>query len=257
MIVSLIQSSVVDDKRENLARAEALSERADGADFIVLPEMFLCPYDTASFVKNAEPFGCEATETLSRIAARRNAILIGGSMPEADGGRIYNTSFVFGKSGEPIARHRKAHLFDVNVEGGQKFRESETLSAGEAATVFDTPFGRAGVCVCFDIRFSNFVNDMRADMLFVPAAFNMTTGPLHWELLFRARAVDSQMFAFGCAPARNSSASYVSYANSIAVDPWGRVIANAGTEETVLNVTVDPDETKRARTQIPIGNGKQ
>ncbi|MCR5611886.1 MAG: carbon-nitrogen hydrolase family protein [Clostridiales bacterium] len=254
MIVSLMQTSVSDDKRENLARAEALSKRADGADIIMLPEMFCCPYSSDSFVKNAEPYGGRVTETLSAIAAKRNAIVIGGSMPEADGGRIYNTSFVFGKSGELIAKHRKAHLFDINVEGGQRFFESETLSAGDSATVFDTPFGRAGVCVCFDIRFSDFVNGMKADMLFVPAAFNMTTGPMHWELLFRARAVDSQMFAFGCAPARNEKASYVSYANSIAVDPWGRVIARAGTGETVLNVAVDPEETKRARAQIPIGN---
>lgn len=243
---------VTDSKAENLARAEALSERAEGADIIMLPEMFCCPYEPASFVKNAEPFGGAAAETLSRIALKRNAIVIGGSMPEADGGRIFNTSFVFGRSGEPIARHRKAHLFDINVEGGQRFFESETLSAGDRATVFETPFGKAGVCVCFDIRFSDFVNGMGADFLFVPAAFNMTTGPMHWELLFRARAVDNQAFAFGCAPARDTSASYVSYANSIAVDPWGRVIARAGTEETVVNVTVDPEEIKRARTQIPI-----
>ncbi|MBO4384952.1 MAG: carbon-nitrogen hydrolase family protein [Clostridia bacterium] len=254
MIVSLIQSSVTEDKLENLARAEALSERSDGADFIMLPEMFCCPYDAASFVKNAEPFGERVTEALSGIAAKRNAVLIGGSMPESDGGRIYNTCFVFGKDGGLIARHRKAHLFDINVEGGQSFRESDTLSAGGSATVFPTPFGKAGVCVCFDVRFSSFVNDMRADMLFVPAAFNMTTGPMHWELLFRARAVDSQMFAFGCAPSRNTDASYVSYANSIAVDPWGRVIANAGINETVVNVAVDPAETARARAQIPIGN---
>lgn len=255
MKVSLIQMRVTDDKAQNLRRASELALTAAGADVIMLPEMFCCPYSGDSFVKNAEAAGGRVTDTLRRIARVTGAYLIGGSMPELDSGRIYNTCFVYAPDGSVIARHRKAHLFDIDVKGGQRFCESDTLAAGEGPTVFETPFGRAGVCVCFDIRFPEFICSMRgAEFLFVPAAFNMTTGPLHWELLFRARAVDLQAFTFGCAPARDEGAPYVSYANSVAVSPWGRVIARAGQGEQVLTAEFDPAEAARAREQIPVGN---
>ncbi|MBO4562175.1 MAG: carbon-nitrogen hydrolase family protein [Clostridia bacterium] len=254
MRISLIQMNVGPDKAANLARAEALAEKAMGSDLIMLPEMFCCPYENAQFVKNAEKEGDPVTEALSRIAKSAGAYLIGGSMPEEDCGHIYNTCFVYDPEGQRIARHRKAHLFDIDVKGGQRFMESDTLSAGDGATVFDTPFGKVGVCICFDIRFPAFIHGMEdIDMLAVPAAFNMTTGPLHWELLFRARAVDEQVFAFGCAPARDASSSYVSYANSIAVDPWGRVMASAGTDECVLTLDIDLEEVRAVRAQIPVG----
>ena len=255
MKLALIQMKIADDKRANLARAEALARRAEGSDVIMLPEMFCCPYTSRAFAENAEEEGGPVTETLSRIARENGAYLIGGSRPERDGERLYNTCFCFDPRGELAAKHRKAHLFDVDIEGGQRFCESKTFSAGTEPTVFDTPFGRFGVIVCFDIRFPAFIRRMQGvDFLAVPAAFNMTTGPLHWELLFRARAVDGQMFAFGCAPARDENARYVSYANSIAVDPWGRIAAKAGAEETLLLLDIDPAEVRSVRKQIPIGN---
>lgn len=246
--------SVSGNRSENLRRAAELVRRAEGADVIMLPEMFCCPYTARAFVQNAEAEGGTVTEALSRMATASGAYLIGGSMPELENGRIYNTCFVFGPRGERIARHRKVHLFDVDIRGGQRYRESETLSPGEGTTVFGTPFGRFGVAICFDIRFPYFIGKMRdINFLAVPAAFNMTTGPLHWELLFRARAVDGQFFTFGCAPARDEGARYVSYGNSIAVDPWGRVLARAGAEETVLTVEIDPREVRAVREQIPVG----
>ena len=254
MKISLIQMNVTSDKLYNLAHAEELVRRAACSDVIMLPEMFCCPYSPGSFVKNAEPEGGQVTHALSRMAKESGAYLIGGSMPESEDGRIYNTCFVYDPTGRRIARHRKAHMFDIDVKGGQRFFESETLTAGDSATCFDTPWGRFGVCVCFDIRFPDFIREMRGiDFLAVPAAFNMTTGPLHWELLFRARAVDEQVFTFGCAPARDEKSSYVSYANSIAVSPWGKVIARADAEETVLTVNVDPNEVREVREQIPTG----
>ncbi len=255
MKLTLIQMKIAEDKALNLARAEALARRAEGSDVIMLPEMFCCPYHNSAFRENAEAEGGPVTEALSRIARENGAYVIGGSMPERDGERIYNTCFCYAPNGERVAKHRKAHLFDVDIEGGQRFRESKTFSAGTEPTVFDTPFGRFGVVICFDIRFPAFIRELKGiDFLAVPAAFNMTTGPLHWELLFRARAVDGQMFAFGCAPARDENARYVSYANSIAVDPWGRVIARADEGETLLMLDIDPAEVRSVRKQIPIGN---
>ncbi|MBR5714367.1 MAG: carbon-nitrogen hydrolase family protein [Clostridia bacterium] len=253
MRISLIQMSVDYDKSKNILHASDLIKKASGADVIMLPEMFCCPYSSESFIRNAEDCGGSVARMLERAARDTGAYIIGGSMPEIENGRIYNTCLVYDPSGKSIARHRKAHMFDVDIKGGQCFRESDTLTPGADATTFDTPFGRFGLCICFDIRFSGFIHSMRGiDFLAVPAAFNMTTGPLHWELLFRARAVDEQVFTFGCAPARDEHGAYVSYANSIAVSPWGRVIARAGYDEEILSLNVNVDEVGEVRQQIPI-----
>ncbi len=254
MKLSLIQMRVADDKQKNLLHAAELIRSCRGADVVMLPEMFCCPYGAEHFKRNAEPEGGPVTKTLSALARENGIYLIGGSMPEADEGRIFNTCFVYDPEGNRTAKHRKAHMFDIDIAGGQRFMESETLSAGAGTTVFDTPFGRFGLCICFDVRFAEFVYSMRGiDFLAVPAAFNMTTGPLHWELLFRARAMDCQAFAFGCAPARDETAPYVSYGNSIAVSPWGKVIARADENEAVLTVEADRGEALSVRAQIPIG----
>lgn len=254
MKLSLIQMKVGSCKERNLERAAELINSAPRSDLYMLPEMFCCPYDSALFGDYAEPEGGRVYSALSDMAKSAGAYLIGGSMPELSEGKIYNTCFVFDGNGSQIARHRKAHLFDVDIKGGQRFMESETLSAGDSPTVFPTPFGNIGVCICFDIRFPAFIHEMKnIDVLAVPAAFNMTTGPLHWELLFRARAVDEQVFTLGCAPARDESAGYVSYANSIICDPWGRTVARAGAEETVLSFDIDVNEARAVRRQIPVG----
>lgn len=254
MKIALIQMTVGQNKAENLQRASSLALKAKGADVIMLPEMFCCPYENEAFSKNSEREGEMVCEMLAQTAKACGAYVIGGSIPEADGEKLYNTCFVYDPSGHMIAKHRKAHLFDVDIKGAQRYRESDSFSPGEGITVFDTPFGRFGVCICFDIRFSGFIREMKdIDFLAVPAAFNMTTGPLHWELLFRARAVDEQIFTFGCAPARNENSKYVSYGNSIAVSPWGKVLARAGFDETVLTVSIDPNEVREIRAQIPIG----
>ena len=112
-----------------------------------------------------------------------------------------------------IVRHlnKKMHLFDIDIKGGQYFKESDTLTAGDQVTVFDTEFGKIGLCICFDFRFPELARQMvdkGAKVILVPAAFNMTTGPAHWELLFRQRAVDNQIFTLGTAPARNEREEY-------------------------------------------------
>ena len=154
-----------------------------------------------------------------------------------------------------IGKHRKTHLFDIDVKGGQSFKESDTLTAGNSGTVFDTEFGRMGVMICFDIRFPEFarmmVND-GAKMIFVPAAFNMTTGPAHWELSFRARALDNQIYMLGCAPARNPAASYISWGHSIFTDPWGRVVDMLDEKEGILIGEIDLDYENEIREQLPL-----
>lgn len=257
MKTALIQMPVVKDKAENLARAAKEIQRAarDGAELAILPEMFCCPYSNASFRANAEEAGGRIHTAMAEAARKAGLWLVAGSMPELADGKIYNTSFVFDPDGHQVAFHRKAHLFDIDVQGGQRFFESETLSAGNRATVFDTPFGRLGLCICFDIRFPELARVMAlagAQAMIVPAAFNLTTGPAHWELAFRQRAVDNQFFTLGVAPARDEEGTYVSYGNSIACDPWGTVIARAGSGEEQLLVELDFSRNEAVRRQLPL-----
>lgn len=262
MKVSVIQMRVGPGKKENLRHAAALVAQAarEGADMAVLPEMFVCPYENRAFLENGEPAGGQIWQALAEMAENHGVYLVGGSFPERADGRLYNSSFVFDPRGKQIDRHRKVHLFDVNVAGGQYFQESDTFTAGGDITVFDTAFGRMGLCICFDLRFPELARIMAlegAQVLLVPAAFNMTTGPLHWELLFRSRAIDDQVFTVGCAPARDENGPYVSYGNSLIADPWGRVLVRAEADEAVLTTELDLTEVERVREQLPLMSARR
>ena len=262
MRISVIQMNVTSEPAENLIHAGQLVRQAKqtGADVVILPEMFVCTYENASFLAHAEPVQGRIWQTLSRLAAENEMYLVGGSFPDLEGERLYNTCFVFGPDGAQIARHRKAHLFDISVEGGQSFRESDTFSPGNDITLFPTKFGLMGLCICFDFRFPELSRLMAlegAKVLLVPAAFNMTTGPLHWELLFRSRAVDNQLFTVGCAPARDENGPYVSYGNSIIADPWGKVLSRADGAEAILTADLDLEEIDRVRQQLPLMSARR
>ena len=138
--------------------------------------------------------------------------------------------------------------------------ESDTFTPGDSLTLFDTPFGRIGVAICFDIRFAEWFRMMAlegARLILVPGAFNMTTGPAHWELSLRMRAVDNQCFVAGCAPARDTSASYVSYGNSLISDPWGTVCGRLDAEQGLLLQDVELGYADAIRSQIPILSGRR
>ena len=257
MRVALIQMPVTADREGNLrTAAEKLRQAAaGGADIAVLPEMFCCPYENRCFRPYGEEAGGPAQAMLSQTAAETGMYVVGGSIPELEDGRVYNTCFVYGPDGAQLARHRKAHLFDIDVPGGQRFKESDTFSPGDSITTFETKFGTMGLCICFDLRFEELARCMclrGARVIFVPAAFNMTTGPAHWELLFRQRAVDNQCFTVGVSPARDEAGSYVAYGNSLAVDPWGTVLCRAGAEETTLYADLDLERLEAVRAQLPI-----
>lgn len=262
MKISLLQLSVSPDKQTNLRRAAAAVRAAKGrgAELAILPEMFCCPYDNQCFPQYAEPAGGMIWTALSQMARSNQLWLVGGSFPEREGGRIYNTCFVFGPDGTQMARHRKIHLFDIDIQGGQRFRESDVLSPGEDVTVFTTPFGTFGVCICFDLRFPALFEamaDRGAQAIFVPAAFNRTTGPKHWELLFRGRAVDHQLYTVGVSSARDEGAAYVAYGHSLVCDPWGFVAAQAGHDETALDAVLDLSLVNAVRQQLPVRSARR
>lgn len=256
--IAAIQMSTVADKMENVRTVKTYLEKIkdENPDFVILPEMFCCPYQTENFPIYAEEEGGPIWQQLSAYAKQYGVYLIGGSMPEKDAeGNVYNTCYVFDREGKQIGKHRKVHLFDIDIKGGQTFKESDTLTAGDSDTVFDTEFGKMGVMLCFDIRFPELsrmmVND-GARIVFVPAAFNMTTGPAHWELSFRTRALDNQIYMVGCAPARDVSAGYISWGHSIVTDPWGRVTGMLDENEGILLAELDMDYEEQVREELPL-----
>lgn len=255
--IAQIQMAVGRDKATNIRHACELIRQAaqQKIDMAILPEMFCCPYENDAFRPYGEYLGGEAQTALAALAKELGIWIVGGSVPELEENRVYNTCFVFDETGREIAKHRKMHLFDVAVEGGQYFRESDTLSAGNAITVFDTPWGKVGLCICFDLRFEELARCMTLQgvrILIVPAAFNMTTGPAHWELLFRQRAVDNQLFTIGTSPARCETESYVAWGHSIVCDPWGSVLHQCGAAEEIAVTEIPLQRVDAVRQQLPI-----
>lgn len=192
---------------------------------------------------------------LQQLAKECEVYLIGGSIPEQDEGKLFNTCPVFGPDGNLLLKHRKIHLFDIDVPGKIRFQESETLSPGSSLSVFETPLCKVGVGICYDIRFAELAQlyaKKGCQLLVYPGAFNLTTGPAHWELLQRARALDNQVYVATASPARDESASYVAWGYSSVVNPWGEVITKAGSDESVVYADIDLQYLADVRQQIPI-----
>lgn len=261
--LALCQMNVIDDKKANLEKASSMI--ADGignnADFIILPEMFNCPYSNDKFIEYAEEEKDSYTlNKISKLAGDNNVYILAGSIPEREDDKIFNTSYLFDKKGNIIAKHRKMHLFDIDVKDKITFKESDVLTAGDEFTIADTEFGKIGIGICYDVRFVELARIMvenGAMILFYPGAFNMTTGPAHWELLFRARALDNQVFCVGVAPALNTDASYHSYGHSIVTNPWGEVISQADENENLIICEIDLSEIKKIREEIPLLKNKR
>lgn len=254
-LVQMVVSSVVE---ENLEKASSMVGKAAaaGAQVVALPEMFSCPYQTDLFPLYAQLEGGPMWQWFSALAIRENIWLVGGSVPELDEqGKVYNTCYVFDPSGKQVGKHRKVHLFDINIKNGQQFKESDTLTAGKDLCLVETPFGKIGIMICFDIRFmewARLLTDAGADLLIIPGAFNMTTGPKHWELLMRMRAVDNQLFVAAVSPARDASAGYIAYGHSMIVDPWGEVLHRLDEKEGIMISEIDLSMNAKIRAQLPV-----
>lgn len=254
---ALLQTKVYDNKEKNVNNALKLIEKAskEGADIAILPEMFCCPYDNLYFKLFSEEQGGFAYKAIGNAAKEYGIYVVAGTIPELENDKVYNTAYVFDKKGELIAKHRKMHLFDIDIEGGQYFKESDTFTPGRDVTVFDTEFCKIGLAICYDIRFPELSRLMAvegAEVIIIPGAFNMTTGPAHWELHFRARALDNQVYAIGVAPARDLEASYHSYGNSIVASPWGSVVNKMDEKEGYIIQEIDLNYVKKIRNELPL-----
>lgn len=264
--IALCQILVGDDKAKNIAKAtSAVTEAAaNGAQVVSLPECWNSPYATTSFPQYAEEIPSKkdqlnaadhpSTLALSNLAKQHQIYLIGGSIPEKDSGSVYNTSIIFSPEGEILAKHRKVHLFDIDVPGRITFKESDTLSAGNSVTVFDTPYCKIGVGICYDIRFpelSMLMSRKGAKVLVFPGAFNLTTGPAHWELLQKGRAVDNQLYVAAASPARGPEGGYQAWGHSTVISPWGEVVATCEHDEAIVYAELDLEKVDEMRRNIP------
>ncbi|KAI1459172.1 carbon-nitrogen hydrolase [Annulohypoxylon moriforme] len=268
--LSLIQLASGPDKAANLSHARDLVLQAarDGAKLVVLPECFNSPYGCEYFPSYAEtllpyppsPTQAPSYHALSSMASEAGVFLVGGSIPEADPDpatkKYYNTSLTFGPDGKLLGTHRKVHLFDIDIPGKITFRESEVLFPGNKVTLIDLPgYGKIAVAICYDVRFPELATIAArrgAFALIYPGAFNTTTGPLHWSLLGRARAMDNQIYVALCSPARDKGASYPAYGHTLIVDPMARVLEEAGEGESVVSWELDGKVVEETRRNIPL-----
>ncbi|ORY81765.1 carbon-nitrogen hydrolase [Leucosporidium creatinivorum] len=264
-------------KQTNLSLARnKIREAAKGdgngkPDLIVLPEIFNSPYATGSFRHYAEtiPFtrgqvtepsalaGSESLVMLSQAAKEEGVWLVGGSIPElGPEDKIYNSSPTFNRDGQLVALHRKVHLFDIDIPGGITFKESDTLTGGDRLTMVETEFGNIAIGICYDVRFPEMAQIAAragAIAMIYPAAFNTTTGPLHWDLLQRARAVDNQFYVIMCSPARATSGDgYKAWGYSGVTDPSGKIVAQLEEKEGILFAEIDVEAIAKARAGIPV-----
>jgi predicted amidohydrolase len=261
MRVAVCQMRSGEDVEDNLSVARRLlidaAER--GADLAVLPEVFPFLGPRQRIAEIAEPLpGGPAGEMLGSVARERAMWVLGGSLAERDGEYIHNTSPLLDRTGEIVARYRKIHLFDVNLDGQPPFRESATYTAGTELVTHVVDDVRVGLAICYDLRFPELFRGLMAlgaELFTMPAQFQHRTGVAHWEPLIRARAIENQCFVaaaaqwgdFGRPEERRRS-----FGNSIVVDPWGEVLARAPEEgDGVWLADVDLAELRRVRTILP------
>lgn len=258
-IVAVVQMHSTADKASNLRQATSLVEEAvnQGAEFVALPELFLCLSSGETMVAQAEPVPGPATDALAQIARRLGITLLGGSLPEQSGDaqRVFNTSVLFGPDGTMLSVYRKTHLFGIDVPGQVTFDESRFMRAGNELVVVETPVGRLGHSTCFDLRFPELYRRLtfegNAHILAVPSAFTMETGRDHWETLLRARAVENQVYVIAPNQCGKHAPGLRTYGRSMIVDPWGIPLAIAPDGPSIAVAVIDSSRLEQVRKRIP------
>jgi predicted amidohydrolase len=260
MRIGIAQLNTCSDKEENLICAEKLIDELalQGAELIVLPEHFNFIGPEKLFWEMSEELANSPSLARIRQKAIDHAIHIhSGTLLEKDGDNLYNTGVVFNPKGEIIARYRKIHLFDVEVPGGTKYLESENITAGNEVVTFTLGSITFGLSTCYDLRFPELYRELvtrGAQVILVPAAFTMQTGRDHWELLLRARAVENLCYVIASNQYGSCPPKHLSFGRSMAIDPWGVVLSQAGDEVCAISVDIDLERLSHIRTTFPALN---
>lgn len=261
MKASLIQMNTQGDKAANLDAAEKLIEQAvaqEKPDLVVLPELFAyLGVDPAQIHASGETFpDGESYQRMSKLAKRLKVAIHAGSVVERRGNRFYNSTVVFDADGKELARYSKIHLFDVEVPNGASFRESDTISRGEDVVTYKLGDATVGCAICYDIRFPELFRQLRdkgADVIVLPAAFTLATGKDHWEVLVRARAIETQTYFLATGQTLSfADGKKWNWGHSMIVDPWGHIVAQASDGVGSTSARLDLSYVEKVRDQIPV-----
>ncbi|MDA0672388.1 MAG: carbon-nitrogen hydrolase family protein [Cyanobacteria bacterium] len=258
-LAAAIQMTSVPDLDRNLAQAEDFIDLAvrQGAELVTLPENFSFLGDEAAKVAQADTI-CKASESfLKKMAQRYQVTLLGGGYPvPTAGNKVYNTALLVAPDGSELLRYEKVHLFDVNVPDGNTYRESNTVVSGQRLPgVYPSkPLGNIGLSVCYDVRFPELyrhLSQMGAEVMVVPAAFTAFTGKDHWQVLLQARAIENTCYILAPAQTGYHNSRRQSHGHAVIIDPWGLVLADAGTQPGVAIAEINPSRLAQVRQQMP------
>jgi predicted amidohydrolase len=257
--VGMIQMRSGRSPEANRAAAAKLigDAKEGGADYVLTPEITnIMEIDRQRLFAALAPEEQDHCLATFRELARNLGIFlhVGSLAVKASPDKAANRSFLIDRTGEVIARYDKIHMFDVDLADGESYRESRNFRPGELAVIADLPWGRLGLTVCYDMRFPALYRALAeagASFLSVPSAFTRQTGEAHWHVLLRARAIENGCFVFAAAQGGKHENGRETYGHSLVVDPWGKVLAEGGTEPEVIFADVDPAEVAAARGRIP------
>jgi deaminated glutathione amidase len=257
--VGLVQMRAAQTPAANMDAVAKLvaKAKAGGADYVQTPEMtnLMVTGREALFAAITEEARDKSLAALRELARRHAVWLHAGSLAvKVSPERAANRSFLIDPKGEIAARYDKIHMFDVDLAGGESYRESRSYSAGESAILADLPWGRLGLSICYDLRFPALFRALAvagASFLAIPSAFTRQTGEAHWQVLMRARAIETGSFVFAAAQAGRHDNGRETYGHSIVVDPWGTVLAEGDAEPGVVFADIDPAAVAAARARIP------
>jgi len=262
--IAVLQMNSGEDKAANVETALRLIDdaAATGARLVVLPEIWTFLGNDEGNRANAEPIPGPVSDALAAKARQHGIYLHGGSMLEKRIGepKLFNTTVVFDPSGEIVAQYSKIHMFDVVLDGVASYQESNSVQRGEEIVTFDMDGTSVGLAICYDLRFPELFRILRlrgADLIVLPAAFTMTTGKDHWEVLIRARAIENQVYMVSCGQFGPDASGKWCYGRSLVADPWGTVLGTAPDREYVLRATVDLDYLQKVRRQVPSVENRQ
>jgi predicted amidohydrolase len=257
--VGLIQMRSAREPQVNIeAAAKLIGEAKEGgADYVLTPEMTnIMELSREKLFATIVPEENDPSLATFRELARALGIYvhIGSLAVKVSPDKAANRAFVIDRKGDIVARYDKIHMFDVDLANGERYRESRSYRAGDLAVVADLPWGRLGVTICYDLRFPALYRALAeagASFLAIPSAFTKQTGEAHWHVLMRARAIENGCYVLAAAQGGRHENGRDTFGHSLAVDPWGRIIAEGGTEPGVVFADVDPAEVSAARAKVP------
>ena len=255
--IQMVSGADVDANLDEAARLISTAVSA-GAEFVVLPENFaIMPTEDAGQLQVMELDGDGPIQEFLSAQAHQNHIwLVGGSIPlvSSQPSKVRAACLLFNDRGERVARYDKLHLFDVELDNGEEYSESLTIEPGESVVVVDSPIGRLGLTICYDLRFPELFREMLdqgAEIFSVPSAFTATTGKVHWEILLRARAIENLAYVIGAGQGGRHSSGRETYGDSIVIDPWGKVINRLARGPGIVTADIDRKRLEKLRRSLP------